>query len=453
MALHTDRSTDLDDLPYLPEKVELTATDNLDDVVEDMNRRYEVHLAAWGKRENERTFLRQTLYSESDPKPVFPVIVRTQSVGHTPSYTVLPNGQYVLKLDDSRIQTLCGLITVIPLVEAIAKYDTVEGHAFCRSCHGHHLPVIVAPRATPTVPHTATLQCPKCQADAEANYVSEDHDTMRCRLCGHRIFRGGPVVHTSSLLTEDEILDNYAAIELAGGTHLQEEDEFNEDLDGFGDDPDHDESPEDGPWNQAEEMDVHADTDYAPPGIHFLDTDDLDEDPETVEHRLNQLHAPLYNLFTHGRVPLRQAMISVVLRHLSHPESQSACWTTASRFQEESALPLTQNEAEAIAEWIHALPADVVTELAGDPESQHPMLAHPKLQDFWSMDRLIQPLITSLVSQLRGWRNRLKGCEVMAERYQLPYASLVEFGVRMGIITAADGAKAGITLAPPSTAA
>lgn len=452
MTTRNDQTLELDELPYLPDRIELHPQDNIDVVIEDMTHRYEQHLKAWAIRENERNFSRQTLYSDSDPKPAFPIIVRTKSIGQAPTYTVLPNGQSVLKLDEHRIQTLCGLITVLPLVEAIAKYDAVVGTAFCPSCHGHHLPR-TSPSSTPSVPkQTAAVPCPKCQADAEANYVSEDADTMRCRLCGHRIFRGGPIHPATTMLSEDEILDNYAAVELAQRAQQQDDDDFLEDLDGFGEDDTDQDSADDAPWNETEGMDIHPDTDYAPPGIHFLESEDLDEDPETIEHRLNQLHAPLYHLFTHGRVPLRQAMISVILRHLSQPTCQSACWTTASRFQAESAVPLTPSDAEAIAEWIHALPADIVTELAGDPESSHPMLAHPKLEDFWSMDRLIQPLITSLVSQLRGWRNRLKGCQVIAERYQLPYTSLVEFGLRMGIITAADGAKAGIILSPPDAA-
>lgn len=405
---------------YLPSRVYLTDRDDAEQVLTELELHHTQALEAWGDRERERFYQRATRYSEDDPRPEFPRIIGHSMSRTAPRYAVLPNGQRVRWVGTERIETLCHIREIIPLAIAVARFAQTVGTGFCRGCGGHHLTprshAAPTPYSTPSIP---AVTCPKCQADAAGSYVKDERDTLKCLTCGHHIYRSGPIVSPEpATLSEEEIALNEERI----NQPLVHEDEIEVNAD------DHDVGHD---WEcvepQAETLDYES--------SHEFEGDTFEDSPEDeieMGDLTDRLHAPAFALFTQGHMPLRQRLIELMLAGKDHAANRTLHWTLAGQLTGEGLPPSSQGESEQITQWINSLSTDDLLALIGNPDTEHPVLAHPKADYFMPLDQLTQPLQSALYYQLRGFRDKRAGARILGQRHDLNPEALTQFLQRQG---------------------
>jgi Zn ribbon nucleic-acid-binding protein len=409
-----------DDSPptHLPSRVYLTDRDDAEQVLTELELHHTQALEAWGDRERERFYQRATRYSEDDPRPEFPRIIGHSTSRTAPRYAVLPNGQRVRWVGTQWIETLCHIRETIPLAIAVARFAQKVGTGFCRGCGGHHLTprshAAPTPCSTPSIP---AVTCPKCQADAAGSYVEDDRDTLKCLACGHHIYRSGPIVSPEpATLSEEEIARNEERINQT--LFHEDEREVSADDKEIGQD-----------WEYVEQQ---AETlDYA--SSHDIEVDTFDDSPEDeidMGDLTDRLHAPAFALFTQGHVPLRQRLIELMLAGKDHAANRTLHWTFAGQLT--GLPPSPQDESEHITQWINSLSTDDLLDLIGNPDTEHPVLAHPKADYFMPLDQLTQPLQSALYYQLRGFRDKRAGARILGLRHDLNPEALTQFLQRQG---------------------
>ena len=405
---------------YLPARVYLKDTDDAEQVLTELELTYTHALEEWGDRERERFFQRATRYIDDDPRPEFPQLVRSNTSHTAPRYAVLPNGQRVRWVGTQRIETLCHIRETLSLTDAVTRFARTVGNGLCRGCQGHHL----APRLTAavhpnTAPMTQRIECPKCHADAHGSYVAEEADTLKCLTCGHRVSRSGPVVSPEpARLSDDEIALNEERISQT----LFREDETDavaEDLE-----TGHD-------WECEAQ---HGETlEYE--SSHEIDVDTFEDSPEDdidMKDIADRLHAPAFALFTHGHAPLRQRLIELMLEGRENASNRTLHWTLAGQLASEGLPPSPQDDAEHVTQWMNNLSTDDLLSLIGNPDTEHPILAHPQADHFMPLDQLTHPLQSALYYQLRGFRDKHAGARILGQRHDLNPESLTQFLQRQG---------------------
>lgn len=422
---HTTLPSDSDvTLAYLPSRVYLKASDNAEEVITALEQQHTLLLEAWGARERERIFQRATRYTDDDPRPEFPLIVRSHGRAQAPRFALMPNGQRVLWVGARRVQTLCGLHQTLDLTDAIAQCKLAGGRDRCPSCEGHHL----ARRQTATVPAapaaTPLLECPRCHADANATYIPEGPDTLKCLSCGHRIYQSGPVrAPEPGLLDHTEIEQNETAIHEALFLSADEaEGEEDEELTASECDPT--ELNEDS-MEYASSHEIEPDT-----------FEDITGDESDLRDVIDRLHEPAFHLFTKGHTPLRQSLVELMLQGREQDENKTLHWVLAGQLSREGLdmVPTTNGDGtrESIADWLNSLSTDDLLILVGNPDTEHPILSHPSLHHFLSLDPLTHPLEKALYYQLRGFRDKAAGSQILGQRHHLKADVLEGFITRMG---------------------
>lgn len=433
---------DADELPYLPHKVVLTDKDDEARLLDELQHLYTAHFDAWAVREHERILSRETRFEDDDPAPEFPLIVKTSRRRTSPLFIILPNGQRVLRLDATRIQTLCGIQHILPLTEALSTFRQRTGRTRCSHCEGFHCSIAPRQVIAITPPGLAfSVHCPKCGTDASASYIWEDRDTRKCLLCSHRLYRptalAGDPSQPLGTLSEEEIQANEERIACAllrNGVYEQQEE------DGLESDEMDDSAFDLGDMEAAPDESEDDHTALDPFSSHEVDEETIQDDSEPPDQDdadlKDRLHEPAYALFTKGRTPLRQAMLDQAIRALDRPDHRMAMWTAAGRILRESAECIAAADAVAIAEWLRSLPDEDLTLMAGDLNSPNPELILPALSQFWNTDRLLIPLFRFFGEQLRRFRNKEAGCRILAADYGLSEAALAQIAVAYGYLPA-----------------
>ena len=426
MTTSHDRSTatfllqqeDESPLTHLPSRVYLTDRDDAEQVLTELECHHTQALEAWGDRERERFYQRATRYIDDDPRPEFPDIIRNSLSRTAPRYALLPNGQRVRWVGTQRFETLCHIRETIPLASAVARFAQKVGTGFCRGCRGYHLALrshaSEPAAATPSLP---AVICPKCQADAAGSYVEEDPDTLKCLECGHRIYRSGPIVSPEpATLSDEEIALNEERI--SETFFHEDEKEVSADDQEVGHDWEHMEP-------QAETLDYES--------SHEIEVDTFEDSPEDeidMRDLTDRLHAPAFALFTQGHVPLRQRLIELMLAGKDNAPNRTLHWTFAGQLT--GLPPSPQDESEHITEWITSLSTEDLLALIGNPDTEHPVLAHPTAEHFMPLDQLTQPLQSALYYQLRGFRDKRAGARILGQRHDLNPEALTQFLHRQG---------------------
>jgi hypothetical protein len=415
-----------DTLPPLYYRYVLLPSDNEEVVVNFLVALHSAHLEQWARRDQERRLSGETRFADEDPKPEFPLIIKRSSRPHAPRFAVLPNGRRVLILDAHRVYFLCGISGVLTLEEAKTQNHRRLGYRTCPGCQGRHLPEASA--TTSDVSTVAASQypsesCPKCLAPKAASYIADGPDHSRCLLCGRYEY-----ATASGQLTEQEMDRNEDAI--AGMLFAQ------------GDLEDPFPSPED----DLSEESVEGD-----PDRHLMDAQDgedcvkgLDLHEEELADLLvntsqdladlgDRMHKPAFELFLTSH-PLRKKLIDMALRGVDHTESRMALWAAAGRILGVSTRSLSEEDSEAITQWLLTLSDEDLSIVAGDPDAQHPMLQHPSPGAFQPTDPLLLPLVKHFKEQLRRFRSKEAGCRLLAKDHGLSEEALRSVAVQCGML-------------------
>lgn len=405
---------------YLPSRVYLKDSDDEEHVLTELEASHTLALEDWGTRERERFYERATRYTDDDPRPEFPQIIRTSTRHSRPRYAVLPNGQRVRWVGPTRIETLCSIRETLSLADAMARFIHPLGRRLCQSCQGYHLtpqPSPVPPSPRPFAP--SAIECPKCHADARATYVPDGPDTLKCLTCGWHISRSGPsLIQDVDPLSDQEIALNEERITLS----LLHED----DHDGIADDVDT------APDCEFEEQQGET-LEYA--SSHEFEVDTFEDTPEEdidMPDITDRLHAPAFALFTHGHAPLRQRLIELMLEGQDTTTNRTLHWTLAGQLVHDGVEASTEEDSAHITHWIKQLSTADLLALVGNLDSDHPILAHPHAEHFIPLDHLTQPLECALYYQLRGFRDKQAGARILGARHHLNPASLAQFLTRRG---------------------
>ena len=77
---------------YMPSRVYLKESDDIEQVLTELEAMHTLALEDWGDRERERFYQRATRYTDDDPRPEFPQIHLSSTRQTLPRYAVLPNG-------------------------------------------------------------------------------------------------------------------------------------------------------------------------------------------------------------------------------------------------------------------------------------------------------------------------------------------------------------------------
>lgn len=405
---------------HLPSRIYLKDSDDVEQVLSDLEIQHTLALEDWGDRERERFYQRATRYTEDDPRPEFPQILRSTGRHTAPRYAVLPNGQRVRWVGAHRIETLCHIRETLSLTDAMTRFARKAGQRLCQGCQGYHLGPRPAPATRSALVPTPTLiECPKCHADARGSYVAEDHDTRKCLTCGWHIYRSGPIVSPEAgTLSDQDIALNEERISLTL-LHEDENDSQTDDLE-----TGHD-------W---ECEDQQGDTlEYA--SSHEIEVDTFEDSPEDeIDTRdiTDRLHAPAFALFTHGHAPLRQRLIELMLEGRDNAANRTLHWTLAGQLANDGLPPSPQDDSEHITHWINSLSTDDLLSLIGNPDTEHPILSHPQADHFMALDQLTHPLESAIYYQLRGFRDKQAGARILGQRHHLRPESLKHFLERHG---------------------
>ncbi|NOS82004.1 MAG: hypothetical protein HOP32_10540 [Nitrospira sp.] len=405
---------------YLPSRVYLKDTDDAEQVLTELELLHTHALEEWGDRERERFFQRATRYVDDDPRPEFPQILRSVTHQRAPRYALLPNGQRVRWVGTQRIETLCHIRETLSLTDAVTRFARKTGNGLCRGCQGHHVASRSTASAHPSTGPTApAVECPKCHTDARGSYVAEADDTLKCLKCGHRVYRSGPIVSPEpGRLSDDEIALNEERISQTL-SHEEDSDVAVEDLD-----TGHD-------W-ECEEPHGEA-LDYS--SSHEIEVDTFEDSPEDdidMQDIADRLHAPAFALFTHGHAPLRQRLIELMLEGRDNASNRTLHWTLAGQLASEGLPPSPQDHSEQVTQWITSLSTEDLLSLIGNPDTEHPILAHPQANHFMALDQLTYPLESAIYYQLRGFRDKHAGATILGHRHDLNPKSLKEFLQRQG---------------------
>lgn len=405
---------------YLPSRVYLQESDDVEQVITDLEARHTLALEDWGIRERDRFFERATRYTDDDPRPEFPQILRTTGHHNPPRYAVLPNGQRVRWVGPTRIETLCSIRETLSLEDAMTRFAKRMGRRFCQRCQGYHLctqPTSLTASPRPASP--SIIECPKCHADARATYIQEGPDTLKCLSCGWHISRSGPRPNQDvSPLSDHEIALNEEHINHT--LLLEDETELRTDEMDIAQD-----------WESEEQQSETLE--YS--SSHEFEVDNFEDTPEheiDMPDLTDRLHAPAFALFTQGHTPLRQRLIESMLEGQDTTTNRTLHWTLAGQLVHDGVLAATEEDSARITDWIKQLATADLLALVGNLDSEHPILAHPHAEHFIPLDHLTQPLETALYYQLRGFRDKHAGARILGARHHLNPASLSQFLVRRG---------------------
>lgn len=373
---------DLYERPYaMPAKVVLDINECPEDVLPTLQDRYAKLVDEFAAQELSRHYSRETRYEDGMAEPTFPIVTRQPSTSTQPRTTVvLPDGRKAILLDQQRIQTLCGIQTIMRLSEARQLRTPRKGSRRCPRCHGKHLPNTgTTPVASSTV--RPTIACPKCQANLRSSSYWDGGDTLVCIPCGKRLFR--PLI---KLTREEEDANDLALLHTPVMEPLAAVDPSDEESDVLGDEMDDldqadplTESNEDhvSPFDEDISIDVLPET--TP-----IDADELAEiqamlaDPsrrlaatghstviqqllamttarlensvdhesfktvfaEVVSEEIGQLgdliHSPACHLFKSSKSPLRQGLIDQAIQQTDNANRRMAIWAAAGRLLTES---------------------------------------------------------------------------------------------------------------------
>jgi hypothetical protein len=405
---------------YLPSRVYLKDTDDVEQVLTELGLLHTHALEEWGERERERFYQRATRYTDDDPRPEFPHILRSTTPHSSARYVVMPNGQRVRWVGTTRIETLCHIRETLSLADALTRFARPIGRDLCRTCQGRHLvarPTTVRP--SPTRQTAPPVECPKCHVDARASYIAEDHDTLKCLTCGHHLYRSGPILSPApATLSESDIALNEERISQT----LFREDEADDATDDL--ETGHDWECED---HQSDTLDYSS--------SHEIEVDMFEDTPDDeIDMRdvADRLHAPAFALFTHGHAPLRQRLIELMLEGREDASKRTLHWTLAGQLASDGLPPSPQDESTHVTNWINSLSTDDLLSLIGNPDTEHPILAHPQADHFMALDQLTHPLQAAIYYQLRGFRNLDAGTRILGDRHALNPDSLKQFLQRHG---------------------
>lgn len=421
---HSDRSIRLEEeesaRTYLPSRVYLKESDDVEHVLTELEISHTLALEDWGNRERERFYERATRYTDDDPRPEFPQILRTTARHSIPRYAVLPNGQRVRWVGPTRIETLCSIRETLSLADAMTRFAQPLGRRLCQSCQGYHLNTQPTPLTASTRPAAPSIiECPKCHADARATYIPDGPDTLKCLSCGWHISRSGPSLNQDvAPLSDQEIALNEERI---NHTLLQEDDaEVCTDETDLAQD-----------WESEEPQ--NETLEYTSSHEFEVDTfEDTPEDEIDMPDITDRLHAPAFALFTQGHAPLRQRLIELMLEGQDTTTNRTLHWTLAGQLVHDGVLASTEEDSAHITQWIKQLPTADLLALVGNLDSDHPILAHPHAEHFIPLDHLTQPLESALYYQLRGFRDKHAGARILGARHHLNPASLSQFLARRG---------------------
>lgn len=426
-----------DTLPPLYDRYVLLPSDNEEVVVNFLVALHASHLEQWARRDQERRLSGETRFADEDPRPEFPLIIKRSQRAGAPRFAVLPNGRRVLLLDAHRVYFLCGIASVLSLEEAKAKNDTRLGYRLCPGCQGKHLPPIAATTSEAgavAVSHSPSETCPKCHAPKVSSYIPDGPDHSRCLLCGRYDYYAAP-----DQLTDEETDQNEDAI--ASMLFAQGDLEVTVP------------SPED----DLSEESVEGD-----PDRHLMDAQDgedcvkgLDLHEEELADLLantsqdladlgDRMHKPAFELFLTSH-PLRKKLIDLALRGADHTESRMALWAAAGRILEVSTRSLSEEDSEAIAEWLLTLSDEDLSILAGDPDAHHPMLQHPSPAAFQPTDPLLLPLVMHFKEQLRRFRSKDAGCRLLSKDHGLSEEALRAVAIQFGMLPGTTSARIGFS--------
>jgi hypothetical protein len=174
---------------------------------------------------------------------------------------------------------------------------------------------------------------------------------------------------------------------------------------------------------------------------------------EEVAALADLLHDPAFRFFQSGRSPLRRMLVDHAIQNLDRPAHRMAVWAAAGRLLQESQVPwllrgitayeadapldpvqrahyrervtrmVTQDTREILTYLLSLTPEDLAL-LAGDPDAIHPFLYAPNPETFEPTDRLLQPLIQYLAHELQRFRNKPRGCALLAKDHGLSVQAL-----------------------------
>ncbi len=147
----------------------------------------------------------------------------------------------------------------------------------------------------------------------------------------------------------------------------------------------------------------------------------------------DRMHKPAFELFLTSH-PLRKKLIDLALRGADHTESRMALWAAAGRILEVSTRSLSEEDSEAISEWLLTLSEEDLSILAGDPDAHHPMLRHPSPGAFQPTDPLLLPLVKHFKEQLRRFRSKEAGCRLLAKDHGLSEDALRSVAMQHGML-------------------
>ncbi len=373
---------DLYERPYaMPAKVILDVHERPEEVLPSLQDRYTKLVDEFAAQELSRHYSRETRYEDGMEEPTFPIVTRQPSTSTQPRSTVvLPDGRKAVLLDRQRIQTMCGIQTIMRLSDAQQMRGSRKGTRLCPQCHGKHLPnAATTPVASVTV--RTTIACPKCQANLHSSSYWDGDDTLVCIPCGTRITR--PLMKLTReeedandlALTHASIVEPSTAVDQAendaefGGEELDELDpddhlaEVGEDqVSPFDEDITVDVLPETTPIDAQELAEIQA---MLADPTRRLDTiahsiviqqllamttarmeNPMDHEAfktvfaEVVSEEIGQLgdliHSPACHLFKSSKSPLRQGLIDHAIQQTDNADRRMAIWAAAGRLLTES---------------------------------------------------------------------------------------------------------------------
>lgn len=415
-----------DTLPPLYDRYVLLPSDNEEVVVNFLAALHTAHLEQWARRDQERRLSGETRFADEDPRPEFPLIIKRSQRAGAPRFAVLPNGRRVLLLDAHRVYFLCGITGVLPLEEAKAQNHRRLGYRTCPGCQGKHLPEASAAASdvsTVAVSQYPSEPCPKCLAPKAASYIADGPDHSRCLLCGRYEY-----VAAAGRLTEQEMDRNEDAIATMLFAQGDLEDTFP--------------SPEDDLSEESDDLDLEAsragreDGDHGPTGLDLHEdelADLLADTSQDLADLGDRMHKPALDLFLTSH-PLRKKLIDLALRGVDHTESRMALWAAAGRILGVSTRSLSEEDSEAITQWLLTLSDEDLSILAGDPDARHPLLQHPSPDAFQPTDSLLLPLVKHFKEQLRRFRSKEAGCRLLSRDHGLSEEALRSVAIQFGML-------------------
>ena len=415
-----------DTLPPLYDRYVLLPSDNEEVVVNFLVALHAAHLEQWARRDQDRRLSWETRFADEDPRPEFPLIIKRSQRAGAPRFAVLPNGRRVLLLDAHRVYFLCGIAGVLSLEEAKSQNHTRTGYRLCPGCQGKHLPQSSEPTSeirTVALTQSTSQTCPKCHAPKASSYIPDGPDHSRCLLCGWYDYYAAPDQLTDQEMDQNE--DAIASMLFAQGdlevAFALPEDDLSEES--FDVDPDS----------------IPTDSEDGEECLTGLDlreeelADLLANTSQDVADLGDRMHKPAFELFLASH-PLRKKLIDLALRGADHTESRMALWAAAGRILEVSPRSLSEEDSEAISEWLLTLSDEDLSILAGDPDAHHPMLQHPSPGAFQPTDPLLLPLVKYFKEQLRRFRSKEAGCRLLAKDHGLSEEALRSVAMQHGML-------------------